>query len=375
MKYLLFFSGTVYSGKQTGGIKRFAELANCLCKTGEDVTLCSQDDKDDLPSIGFSSHIKLGPPTDSFWGRFLPQELRIVANNISTIKNINNCRYDKVIVFDVPPSFGLSLFGVRNLVLMIRKDIIACEKSNLKRSSLGWINLLFLWFSEAICLMRAQKIVFQCLYDLKTTKGRHPFISHFINRKSATQINNVNPSWMKSHENNNSREIDSQLFKICCIGDFDNLRKGHDIFLEVAKRMQDVPNTVFYIVGGGESFDYYKLRYSYDNIIFTGRLKDPSLVMKECNLLVVPSRTDSCPNVIIEAFNNGVPVIGSKVGGIPELLDNNNALFDLSIDSLEMAIKTYINNRALLQELKVSQKARKDQLTFNWGEKIISLIR
>ena len=38
------------------------------------------------------------------------------------------------------------------------------------------------------------------------------------------------------------------------------------------------------------------------------------------DILVVPSRQDNSPNVIGEALMNGVPVIGSNVGGIPELL-------------------------------------------------------
>lgn len=38
------------------------------------------------------------------------------------------------------------------------------------------------------------------------------------------------------------------------------------------------------------------------------------------DLLVVPSREDNSPNVIGEAFMSGVRVLGSKVGGIPELV-------------------------------------------------------
>jgi len=36
------------------------------------------------------------------------------------------------------------------------------------------------------------------------------------------------------------------------------------------------------------------------------------------NLVAVPSRQDNLPNVILEAFACGVPVIGSRVGGIPD---------------------------------------------------------
>lgn len=45
-------------------------------------------------------------------------------------------------------------------------------------------------------------------------------------------------------------------------------------------------------------------------------------IMKEINLLVVPSLEENYPNVIIEALLAGTRVIGSDVGGIPEILDN-----------------------------------------------------
>jgi glycosyltransferase involved in cell wall biosynthesis len=38
------------------------------------------------------------------------------------------------------------------------------------------------------------------------------------------------------------------------------------------------------------------------------------------DLLVVPSRQDNSPNVIGEAIMNGVPVLGSQIGGVPEIL-------------------------------------------------------
>ena len=45
-------------------------------------------------------------------------------------------------------------------------------------------------------------------------------------------------------------------------------------------------------------------------------------------LLVVPSRGDSMPYVVIEAGAAGIPMIASRIGGIPEILGAENpALF------------------------------------------------
>jgi len=51
--------------------------------------------------------------------------------------------------------------------------------------------------------------------------------------------------------------------------------------------------------------------------------KDAMKVVQESQILVVPSRIESIPQVIKEAFFLQVPVIATNVGGIPELISNN----------------------------------------------------
>ena len=50
-------------------------------------------------------------------------------------------------------------------------------------------------------------------------------------------------------------------------------------------------------------------------------------ILKASQILVVPSRTESIPQVIKEAFYLKVPVIATNVGGIPELMKNNETGF------------------------------------------------
>jgi len=46
-------------------------------------------------------------------------------------------------------------------------------------------------------------------------------------------------------------------------------------------------------------------------------------ILKASSLLVIPSRMESIPQVIKEAFYLKVPIVATKVGGIPELIENN----------------------------------------------------
>jgi glycosyltransferase involved in cell wall biosynthesis len=45
-------------------------------------------------------------------------------------------------------------------------------------------------------------------------------------------------------------------------------------------------------------------------------------VLRECDVLVLPSLSDARPRCIIEAMSLGLPVIATSVGGIPTLVDD-----------------------------------------------------
>jgi len=51
--------------------------------------------------------------------------------------------------------------------------------------------------------------------------------------------------------------------------------------------------------------------------------EDAMQIIKSSSVVVVPSRMESLPTTVKEAFYLNVPVIGTNVGGIPELIINN----------------------------------------------------
>jgi glycosyltransferase involved in cell wall biosynthesis len=51
--------------------------------------------------------------------------------------------------------------------------------------------------------------------------------------------------------------------------------------------------------------------------------KDAMTILKKSSVLVIPSRMESIPQVIKEAFYLKVPIVATNVGGIPELIKNN----------------------------------------------------
>ena len=76
--------------------------------------------------------------------------------------------------------------------------------------------------------------------------------------------------------------------------------------------------------------------------------KDAMIELKASSLLVVPSRMESIPQVIKEAFFLKIPVVATKVGGIPELIeDEKNGLLVDSDDLTQLlnAVNGLLENK------------------------------
>jgi glycosyltransferase involved in cell wall biosynthesis len=62
-------------------------------------------------------------------------------------------------------------------------------------------------------------------------------------------------------------------------------------------------------------------RSSLENIHFLGFV-DPQVYLSCCDALIVCSKLDGRPNVVMESFAVGVPVIASRVGALPVMVQD-----------------------------------------------------
>ena len=86
------------------------------------------------------------------------------------------------------------------------------------------------------------------------------------------------------------------------------------------------PNTYYLIVGDGSHHDALideagKAGVS-GRVIFTGMRKDVPQLLAAGDVFVLPSLTEALPTVLAEAMAARLPVIASRVGGIPEMIAN-----------------------------------------------------
>ena len=135
------------------------------------------------------------------------------------------------------------------------------------------------------------------------------------------------------------------------VGEFRQI-KGADLLIDAAARLRAEGKPVTLTLGGdGEEMDALKARVQKlgltETVRFIGHVK-ARYGFSKGGLLVVPSRGDSMPYVVIEAAAAGIPMVAAKVGGIPEIFGpHTDALFAPSnVDALADAIKTALSDPA-----------------------------
>ncbi len=143
-------------------------------------------------------------------------------------------------------------------------------------------------------------------------------------------------------------------------------RKNVESLLEAKK----IANSDYYlvVVGDGPLFKNLRKKVKDENIrdvIFTGARDDVEDIIPSCDVLILPSFSESFGLVLIEALACGKPVIGSDVGGITEIINDDVGLLvdPTKISSIALAIDRLVNDENL--RLVLSMNARKRALDFS----------
>jgi glycosyltransferase involved in cell wall biosynthesis len=138
-----------------------------------------------------------------------------------------------------------------------------------------------------------------------------------------------------------------------------NLRreKGHDTLIAaIPQVIERRPDTEFVFVGDGplrqELQDAVAERGLGSQVTFLGERRDVAALLAQSDVFVLPSRSEACPNGILEAMAAGLPTVACRVGGIPELVVANSTGILVEPDQPE-ALAT-----ALLDVLEQPERAR-----------------
>ena len=121
--------------------------------------------------------------------------------------------------------------------------------------------------------------------------------------------------------------------KIAHVSCFEDKSKNISGLLESLKMMKDkgIPYQAV-LIGEGMDLEAMKMKAHTlgldDQVRFTGLLQGSALAetMAACDFLVISSHYENMPVVILEALACGLPVVATRVGGIPEIVNDSNGI-------------------------------------------------
>ena len=130
--------------------------------------------------------------------------------------------------------------------------------------------------------------------------------------------------------------------------------KGTDILIQVAKEVNKKITFIF-IGTGPEEEKIRKESEKNKNIVFVGSVENEKLApyYNAADILVIPSKyEEGFGRVILEALSCGTPVVGSKIGGIPEAVTEEvGILVGPTSENFKKAILDLFENRKKLNWL------------------------
>ena len=153
-------------------------------------------------------------------------------------------------------------------------------------------------------------------------------------------------------------KINDSLMIIGAIANF-YPTKGLTYLIEAANILKDkLPDSKFIIIGDGQERQKLEEQIQknglQEKVLLTGTVPDAHLYLKAFDIFVVPSVKEGLPYVLLKAMATGIPIVATKVGGIPEVLDNHYLVEPKNAKSLAQKIAETLTDLQRTPSLKLN---------------------
>lgn len=135
--------------------------------------------------------------------------------------------------------------------------------------------------------------------------------------------------------------------------------KDHRTLLDAWKMvLQQLPDATLAVVGDGNQLEALEIRARElgisERVIFTGEILPPNIPHRLFDVFALSSLDEGFPNSLLEAMACGVPIVSTRVGGVPDLVEHgvNGLLVDArDASSLAGAIRELLTNPTTASKL------------------------
>lgn len=144
------------------------------------------------------------------------------------------------------------------------------------------------------------------------------------------------------------------IYKLGIIGSLNVNYKGHKTAIQALSKLKKEINFELHFLGNGDKNKWIKIAKKYgieDKLIFDGVLphNEVSKWIDDIDIYLIPSLTEGMPRALIEVMSRACPAIGTKAGGIPELLEKEMLIKKKDYKKLAKKIMQLINDKEIMK--------------------------
>lgn len=299
-----------------------------------------------------------------FVSLYIPKGRLLLFNFKLTKYLISEIRKETPDIIQIP---GLQLQGfhvmLASFISKVKKRIIVIHGSSMESTSLPKWKKIILYFLEKITLMLSTDIY--CVSNYVSNWKRLEKYS----KKNHGTIYNL-PSEQKQNNIKNIREklkIDRDKIVFTCTGRITK-EKGFDVLLGVIKKINN-EKVCFVIAGDGDFLqtmrNELKSEIKNNKVYLLGYRSDIMEILSSSDAFIICTHHETLCISLIEAAQMGLPLLGTNVGGIPEIIiDGYNGYLtkNYSIDDNVEKINSLISDRKNMKELGKNAKKHIDEM-------------
>lgn len=237
--------------------------------------------------------------------------------------------------------------------------------------------MVYEWL-DALCLRRAQAVVI-----VNSVMRSHPRLQAIAGHRLHVINNGIPPA--DTDKESSGPPLPQELLDFAgqgtCIVALGRLseEKGFPFLIravgELVANGRDARLVIF-----GEGPQRHELEQLVEQLGLSARVRMPGFVVDGARFLpyfscfVLPSLTEGLPMVLLEAMEAGLPIVASRVGGIPEVLDHGNCGLLVpagEVAPLRDALLTLVENREQVK-IRVQRARARERVRTRYSSKVMA---
>jgi len=333
--------------------KPLSNLVNILCSLSDDIYIVTGN----VDYVTIKTNKKKIHSYENYYKKNnngLVQFIRYLGLQIRI--SLTLCKLSKRIDFFIFFMEGVGLFPMLTVRLLRKKIVwilpssILMKNTELHQESLHGVFLQL----QTICSVLSNKIV---VYSPN-------LIKEWNLEKFRDKIRIAHEHFLDFTKFKITKKFDERTRLVGHIGRLSE-EKGTLNFVRAIPKISKENETKFLIGGDGQLMGeidaYLEKNRLRDKVKLVGWIPNDKLpeYLNELKLIVLSSYTEGLPNVILEAMACGTPVLATPVGGIPDIIKDNETGFILKNNSSEYIEKNVLEALNSSKLAEISSNARK----------------